>query len=135
MERAFFDEAMDMAHVNFFSDNCPPQYFFNRLRDNWPTDTYTAKRDLGSVFDSLNEQRQNSWLAILHDWMRKLELKGAETARLLARRSVAREVQSLAVEAGGWTYTLPQNLWWMASVPQFRVAVRDLYCYLGPKQS
>ncbi|MDB5813310.1 MAG: family glycosyltransferase [Rhodocyclales bacterium] len=131
MEKTFFDEVMDMAHVNFFSDNCPPQYFFNLLRANWPTDTYTAKQDLGSVFDSLRGQRQNSWFARMHDWMRKLELRGAETAERLARRSVAREVQLLAADMRGWTYTLPPNLWWMASVPQFRVAVCDLCGYLG----
>lgn len=131
MERPAFNTAMDMAHVTFFSANCPPAYFHSRLQQHWPQDAFRDVKDLDSVYDDLRRERRLTWETILLGLLQRFAHNVADKAAPLAGRSLARESGRLAQEGLGWTCKLHPDLWWMASVPRFRSAFVEICQYLG----
>jgi glycosyltransferase domain-containing protein len=134
MEKNAFGEAMDLAHVNFFSDNCPPAYFFGRLQQHWPDDTFKLKCDLQKVYEELRVDSQASLYMRLHDCLEKLGATAARLAARCAQRSLDKQLGDLN-NTVSWRYKVPPDLWWMASVPQFQAAAAELCRYLGPART
>lgn len=131
MDRKDFNNAMDMAHVTFFSENCPPKYFYTRLQQFWPTDAFTDRKDMINIYDDLKSDRQLIWEKVFCKFMRKLEHRIACCASPFAQRSLGKEARLLAMNIPGWKFQLPPDIRWMASVPKFRAAFIELCKYLG----
>ena len=131
MERHGFNTAMDMAHVTFFSINCPPAYFHSRLQQHWPTDAFKDMKEQDSVYDDLRPDRQLTWETTLLALLTRLERAVGRGTSSLAQRSLDKEARLLAPDGLGWSCKLNPDLWWMASVPRFREAFLELCRYLG----
>lgn len=131
MAKKDFNNAMDMAHVTFFSKNCPPKYFYSRLQQFWPADAFKDVKDSDSVYSDLRHEGRLTWERRLHDLMTWIERTVTDYVPHIAQRSLDREVALLAKEGLGWGCKLPPDLWWMASVPKFRTAFVELCKYLG----
>lgn len=131
MDRQAFNTAMDMAHVTFFSKNCPPEYFYSRLQQYWPTDAFKAVKDNDSVYGDLRRDGRLTWGKWLYDLMEWIERAVADYAPHIAQRSLDKETRLLAKDGLGWSCKLSPDLWWMASVPKFRAAYIEICKYLG----
>lgn len=131
MARKDFNNAMDMAHVTFFSKNCPPKYFYSRLQQFWPEDAFKDLKDSDSVYSDLRNEGRLTWEKRLHDLMEWIVRKAADYAPRIAQRSFNKEARLLENESLGWGCKLPPDLWWMASVPKFRGASIEVCKYLG----
>jgi hypothetical protein len=131
MERPAFNSAMDMAHVTFFSINCPPAYFHSRLQQHWPTDAFKDMKGQDSVYDDLRPDRQLTWETKLRGLLARVDDAIDRFLPRLAQRSLDKEAARMAQDALGWSCKLNPDLWWMASVPRFRTAFLELCRYLG----
>ena len=131
MDRLAFNNAMDMAHVTFFSKNCPPVYFHSRLQQYWPTDAFKDVDNHGSVYDDLRHDGRLTWEKWLYGLMEWIEEAVAGYAPHIAQRSFNKEARLLAKEGLGWKCDLSPDLWWMASTPKFRAAFLEVCKYLG----
>lgn len=131
LEQKPFLSAMDMAHATFFSENCPPEYFHSRLQQCWPQDAFKAERDQVSVFDDLKSDRPFTLEKLFYALIKRVEVKAAGYAPHVAQRGLDKQVKQLAKEGLGWRCWLPPDLWWMASVPKFQTAYREVCSYLG----
>lgn len=131
MERPAFNSAMDMAHVTFFSINCPPAYFHSRLQQHWPTDAFKDMKGQDSVYDDLRADRQLTWETKLRGLLARVDDAIDRFLPKLAQRSLDKEAARMAQYGLGWNCKLNPDLWWMASVPQFRTAFLELCRYLG----
>jgi len=134
MERQVFNNAMDMAHVTFFSKNCPPAYFHSRLQEHWPQDEFRDIEDDDNVCNDLRSEGRTTWEKRLHDLLEWFGKTAEEYAPHIAQRSLEREVRLLTKKGTGWNCKLPPELWWMASVPKFHKAFEELCKYLGTEK-
>lgn len=135
MNEHAFNKAMDMAHVTFFSKNCPPEYFYSRLQQYWPTDAFKPGGDHDGVYEDLKTQRRLNWEKALSGCMKKLERKMTNSASPTAQISLNKAAALLAKNGPGWKCLLAADFQWMASVSKFRLAFLELCEYLGdPRQ-
>lgn len=131
LNRKDFFSAMDMAHAMFFSQGCPPEYFYTRLQQLWPADPFKAKQDIVGVYNDLKSERQLSWEKALCGFIKKLDHKIVNYASPTAQIGLNKEAELLVKNGPGWKCRLPSDFQWMASVPKFRSAFLELCEYLG----
>jgi glycosyltransferase domain-containing protein len=131
LDRQAFFSAMDMAHAMFFSEGCPPEYFYSRLQKYWPADPFKAKLDLIGVCHDLKSTRRLTWEKAICGFIKKLDRKIANYASPVALISLNKEAELLVKNGPGWKCRLPSGFQWMASVPKFRSTFLEVCEYLG----
>lgn len=62
-DRAVFQRMLDLAHAVYFGKGCPPPYFYSRLQEYWPTDTYGEPGEV-DLFDHLGDDPAAQTIAL-----------------------------------------------------------------------
>ena len=134
LTRTAFDRTMDLAHTVYFSAGCPPEYFYSKLQEYFPQDSFNkpARDDLLAQLrpvDPAPTQRKvmGAWLR----WQR------ARLARLRASRrsEAASALQALDARVASesrtpWHCKLPAGLAWLPQSEAFQASYVELCRYL-----
>lgn len=125
-----FTRAMDFSHTMFFGLNVPPAYLHSALKELWPADAFqNLQAQPNDIFDVLKPERRRRWEGRITAWMGRLREKMEAYDRHTVVKSLDVEIRQSSRTPWKCWILMPE-LQWLAGVPEFRGAYRELCKYM-----